>query len=57
MCNFSRAFQEKNSPQSEFRAKSYARFKEDSRNKGLWWWKLNRIRIGGSVVDGKFFAD
>jgi hypothetical protein len=33
MCNFSRALQQKsNSPQSEFRAKSYARFKEDSLN-------------------------
>ena len=29
MCNFLRAFQEKNSPQSEFRVKSYARFMEN----------------------------
>jgi hypothetical protein len=43
------SFPEKNSPQSEFRAKSYAHFKEDPP-------KLNRMRIGGSV-DGKFFVD
>jgi hypothetical protein len=56
MCNFLRAFREKNHLNWSFERKVMPVLRRTIQLRFLWQWKLNRMRIGGSV-DVKFFVD